>query len=147
MLSILGGIALASHFADMAPLPFRMAPQLQRALGNPAPVVSILAPDPLGLPGLKGVLDRPVDADISFVLKVHASNGIPLASASVDMARGDRSFETRELVFLGMEGYAHLAQADRQSIERRVWSRRACATASILPDARGSRVKAETAPC
>ena len=132
---------------DMAPLPFRMAPQLQRALGNPAPVVCLLAPDPPGLPGLRGVLDRPVDADISFVLKVHASNGIALASASVDMARGDRSFEARELLFLGMEGYAHLPQADRQSIERRVWSRRACATGSIPSVARDSRVKVETASC
>jgi hypothetical protein len=131
----------------MAQLPFRMSLQLERALGTARPVLSVLQPDPLGPPRLKGVLARRVAADVSFVLKVQSGNGIPLATASVDMARGDLSFETNDLVFLGMEGYAHLAPAARQSVEDRVWSRRASVIGSLLQSANASRVQDVRATC
>jgi hypothetical protein len=115
-------------------LPFRLAPQLARVFGTEAPVISIAQSDPEAPPRLTGVLTRPAAADGTVVLRVHAGNGIPLASASVQIARGALSFETRDWVFIAMEGYSHLSPAARQSVERRVWSRRAFVTGS-MPDA------------
>jgi hypothetical protein len=110
----------------------RMEPQLARVFGPEAPVISVAQPEPVGPPVLTGVLARPAAADSTVLLRVHAGNGIPLASASVHITRGARSFETRDWVFLAMEGYSHLSPAARQSVERRVWSRRAFVTGSIL---------------
>jgi hypothetical protein len=65
----------------------------------------------------------PVPVHVRVTLKSRA--GIPLASSVVAVAAGDRAVAVPALTLLAMEGYAHLAQADREIIERRVWSRAA----------------------
>lgn len=117
-------------------LPLRMAPRLARVLRMGTPAVSIVQPD--WPPTLTGVLLEPVGSKLSFVLKVHAQNGIPLAYAPIEMAPGDHSFAAQALQFMGMEGYAHLAQSDRKPIEDRIWSRRAFATGTLHEDAGGA---------
>jgi len=114
----------------MEQMPFRVEGALARVLGMPAEGLFVVLGEPGELPSLRCVLQRPVTTDVSMVLRVHARTGIPLASLSVDMSRGDQVFETRGLTLLAMEGYSHLAAADRQAVESRVWSRRAYVTAS-----------------
>ena len=114
----------------MEQLPFRVESRLARVLGMQAGDLSILQGEPGDLPNLRCVLRRPVTTDVSLVLRVHTSTGIPLACSSVDLSRGDQAFETRGLTLFAMEGYSHLSPGDRQIVEGRVWSRRAYATAS-----------------
>lgn len=111
-------------------LPFRVESRLARVLGVQEGDLSVVQGEPGALPGLRCELRRPVTANVSIVLRVHARTGIPLAYSSVDVSRGDQGFETRGLILFGMEGYSHLAPAGRQIVEERVWSRRAYATAS-----------------
>ncbi len=111
-------------------LPFRVESRLARALGIREGDLSVVLGEAGKLPSLRCELQRPVAANVSLVLRVHARSGIPLAFSSVDVSQGDRAFETRGLTLLAMEGYSHLAAADRQLVEGRVWSRRAYATAS-----------------
>ena len=111
-------------------LPFRVESRLASVLGIKEGDLSVVLGEPGNLPGLRCELQRPVAANVSIVLRVHARTGIPLAYSSVDISRGDHTFETRDLTLFAMEGYSHLAPADRQIVESRVWSRRAYATAS-----------------
>ena len=111
-------------------LPFRVESRLARVLGIEDGDLSVVAGEPGNLPRLRCALRRPATADVSIVLRVHARTGIPLGYSSVDVSRGDEGFETQGVTLLAMEGYSHLALADRQIVEERVWSRRAYATAS-----------------
>jgi hypothetical protein len=65
-------------------------------------------------------------------LTVHSQAGIPLAAVVVSVRPGDRLLESSSMALLAMEGYTHLARRERQLVERRVWSRRAFATASTV---------------
>jgi hypothetical protein len=64
------------------------------------------------------------------MVRVHSRAGIPLATAAIDVNKGDREFKA-SLALLAMEGYAHLGPAERQAIHQRVWQRRAFATGSV----------------
>jgi hypothetical protein len=114
----------------MQSLPFRPGPSLARLLGGASAAVSVIDSDAAG-PRLKGVLSKPASRNVSFDVRVHGSNGVPVATASVELGQGDQVFETRHLVFLGMEGYAHLPAAQRQAIETRVWVRRAFVSGTL----------------
>jgi hypothetical protein len=116
----------------MEPLPLRVDGRLARLLGIQGGELSVVQGAPGDLPNLRCVLRRPVTTGISLVLRIHARSGIPLAYSSVDVSRGDHAFETRGLTLFAMEGYSHLAPAERQIVEGRVWSRRAYATASTV---------------
>jgi hypothetical protein len=119
------------HSVDVERLPFRVEGRLARVLGMQAGDLAVVQGGPDDLPSLRCVLPRPVTGKVSIVLRVHARTGIPLAYSSIEVSPGARGFETRALTLLAMEGYSHLAPADRQIVECRVWSRRAYATASI----------------
>ena len=121
-------------------LPLRMTAQLAEACRELSPTVAVSQPDPALAPVVTGVLPRPIEKDTSLVFRVHAQNGIPLASARVPMTRGTVAFDSGPLVFLGMEGYAHLPPADRRAIENRIWLRRAFVTVSLGANADRSPV-------
>jgi hypothetical protein len=114
----------------MEPLPLRVNGPLARVLGLQKGDLSVVQGEPGDLPKLRCVLDRPATTGVSMVLRIHARSGIPLAFCSVEVSRGDHTFETRGLTMFAMEGYSHLAAAERQIVEGRVWSRRSYATAS-----------------
>jgi hypothetical protein len=116
----------------MEPLPLRVEGRLARVLGMESGNLSVAPGDPGDLPNLRCVLRHPVTTSLSLVLRIHARSGIPLAYSSVDVSQGDHAFETRGLTLVAMEGYSHLAPAERQIVEGRVWSRRAYATASTV---------------
>ena len=99
-------------------------------LGTHAGALSVVQRESGGLPRLRCELQEPVKTSISLVVRVHALNGIPVAYSPVEMSQGDRIFETHDLTLFAMEGYSHLPPAERQIVERRVWSRRAYAIAS-----------------
>jgi hypothetical protein len=109
-------------------LPWRVEGRLARALGGAADL-EICPPAPGALPSVRCVLPRAVERKVSLTLRVHSRAGIPLAHASVEVQPGDSGFQT-SLALLAMEGYTHLSQRAREAVERRVWSRRAYATAS-----------------
>jgi hypothetical protein len=94
--------------------------------------LEICSSDGEELPKLRCLLSRPVPEQVSLVVRVHSRAGIPLASVAVEVNPGDRAFETSRVAVLAMEGYAHLNRAERQAVERRVWSRRAFATGSLV---------------
>ena len=100
----------------------------------------ILPREPGVSPSLRGMLRRPAVEPVSLVLSVHSSAGIPLAYAAVRIPRGERSFETPHLTFLGLEGYAHLSNGDVRHVEERMWSRRAFVTAAYQADASRGRL-------
>jgi hypothetical protein len=110
-------------------LPLRVEKGLERVLGIQQSDLAVVA-GPENLPRLRGELPRPIVADVSIVFRVHARTGVPLAYSRVNLSRGDRAFETPSMTLMAMEGYAHLAPAERLLVEGRVWSRRAYATAS-----------------
>jgi hypothetical protein len=113
----------------MERLPFRVESRLAGILGLEEGHLQLL--DSHGsAPALRCQWERPASDDASFVLRVHAGSGVPLASSPVKVARGESAFEARELAFVAMEGYSHLNPIERRQVEDRVWSRRAYATAS-----------------
>jgi hypothetical protein len=116
---------------DLERIPLRVEGRLARLLGVGEGNLSVVHGEAGALPDLRGVLARPLPDDVSLVLRVHARNGIPLAQATVDVARGEHAFSTQGLTLFAMEGYSHLSAADRRMVEGRVWSRRAYATASV----------------
>lgn len=116
-------------FARMERLPLRVNPRLAQILGIDAAELQVCELG--GAPSLRCEWQKPSAADQSIVLRIHARTGVPLAETSIRVAQGDRAFETDELAFLAMEGYAHLKSTDRREVENRVWSRRAYATASV----------------
>jgi len=113
-------------------LPLRVEGRLASLLGMKAGDLQVCPGDPDELPTLRLALPRPVTVKVSLVVRVHSRSGIPLASAAIEMNPGDQAFETPRLTVLAMEGYAHLSRAERQLVERRVWSRRAFATGSAV---------------
>ena len=119
----------------MERLPLRVEGRLASVLGVKQGDICLVQGEVGELPALRCELPRPVTADTSIVLRVHASTGVPLATSTVTLSQGDRGFETKRMTLLAMEGYSHLARAERQLVEGRVWSRRAYATAS--PDSGG----------
>jgi hypothetical protein len=111
-------------------LPWRVDTRLAAALGGDSGEIQVrLDEQDQGLT-LRGVLPRPAVARVSLILRIHSSAGIPLASASISLSPGDRSFEA-PIAFLAMEGYSHFAREKREAIERRVWLRRAFASAAM----------------
>ena len=121
----------------MQSLPFRAGSSLTRLLGGALTDVSVLESGVAG-PQLKGVMAKPVSHDVAFEIRVHGANGVPVATASIELERGARAFETRHLEFIGMEGYAHLSSIQRQAIEARVWGRRAFVTGTLREGRRSS---------
>ncbi len=116
---------------DLERLPLRVEGRLARLLVMEQRELSVLQGGAGELPDLRGVLAHSAPDAVSLVLRVHARNGIPLAQATVDVARGEQAFMTQGLTLFAMEGYSHLPDADRRMVEGRVWSRRAYATASV----------------
>jgi hypothetical protein len=114
----------------MTQLPFRVESRLASLLGGQTGDIAIVQNEPGPLPRLRCQLAGPAAADVTLLVRVHTTSGIPVAYSRVDVARGARAFETENLTLFAMEGYSHLAPADRQNVEARVWSRRAYATAS-----------------
>ena len=113
----------------MERLPLRVESGLAGVLGLKEGQLELL--DAQGAaPAVRCNWERPASADTSFVLRVHATSGIPLATSPVSVFRGDRAFEARQLSFVAMEGYSHLTPVERRQVEDRVWSRRAYATVS-----------------
>jgi hypothetical protein len=109
-------------------LQWRVEGRLARVLGGPADL-EICPHAPGARPTVRCTLPKAVERKVSFTVRVHSRAGIPLAHASVDVQPGDSGFQT-PLTLLAMEGYTHLGQRARDAVERRVWSRRAYATAS-----------------
>jgi len=111
-------------------LPFRVEGRLARVLGVHDARLAVIEGSAGSLPTLECPLPSPMQNDVTLVVRVHAANGIPLAAAAVALRSGDRMLHARDLTLLAMEGYGHLAPADRRAVESRVWSRRAYATAT-----------------
>ena len=114
----------------MQSLPFKPAASLARLLSGALTEIAVSASDTPG-PRLKGTMSKPVSSDVAFEIRVHGANGVPVATASIELGQGEQGFETDRVVFLGMEGYSHLPLARRQAIETRVWSRRAFVTGTL----------------
>jgi hypothetical protein len=116
---------------DIEQLPWRADRQLVRAIGPQQATLEVcpIAPD-ASLPSLRCVFAQPAAASVSVMVRVHSRAGIPLATAAIDVNKGDREFKA-SLALLAMEGYAHLGPAERQAIHQRVWQRRAFATGSV----------------
>lgn len=113
-------------------LPFRVENRLATLLGTREADLTVVQEAAAVLPKLRCVLRQPAASDVSILLRVHTRSGIPLAVSSIDVSRGGQVFETPGVTLLAMEGYAHLAPAARHSVEARIWSRRAYATASAI---------------
>jgi len=90
--------------------------------------LEVLQQNPTELPILRCVLPYAVRTKVSLVLTVHSRAGIPLASASAHLDVGERIVESSQLAAIAMDGYVHLNRAQQQTVEARVWSRRAFAT-------------------
>ena len=117
--------------SDTEQLPWRVDRQLARAIGGEPRTLEVCPIDiPDDLPPVRYVFAQPAVSKVSIVVRVHSRAGIPLATAAVEVAAGDRGFRT-PLALLAMEGYAHVGAAERQAIYRRVWLRRAYATGSV----------------
>ena len=116
---------------EIEQLPWRVDRHLARAIGPQRPTLEVCptAPD-ADLPSLRCVFAQPAADKVSVVVRVHSRAGIPLATASIDVNKGDREFKA-PLALLAMEGYAHIGAAERQAIHQRVWQRRAFATGSV----------------
>ncbi len=123
---------LVHPISDTDRLPLRLEGRLMSLLGMNTGYLEICSGDPEELPTLRCVLPQPVAERVSLVVRVHSRAGIPLASVAVEMNPGDQAFETPRVALLAMEGYAHLNRAERRAVERRVWSRRAFATGSLV---------------
>jgi len=116
---------------DLEQLPWRVDRHFARALGPQQPTLEVCSIDAeASLPGLRCVFAQPAADNVCVVVRVHSRAGIPLATAAIDVSKGDREF-TASPVLLAMEGYAHIGQAERQAIHQRVWQRRAFATGSV----------------
>jgi hypothetical protein len=113
-------------------LPLRLQGRLARVLGMDDGAVDVYFRAEDRRPLLRCVLPRPVSEKVSMIVRVHSAAGIPLASAPIELKVGDQAFEIEHVITLAMEGYAHLTPAERQIVERRVWSRRAYATGSTV---------------
>ena len=116
---------------DIEKLPWRVDSHLARALGPQQPTLEVCPIDAeASLPSLRCVFAHPAADNVSVVVRVHSRAGIPLATAAIDVSKGDREFKASP-VLLAMEGYAHIGPAERQAIHQRVWQRRAFATGSV----------------
>ena len=116
---------------DIEQLPWRVDRHLARALGPQQPTLEVCPIDAEAyLPSLRCVFAQPAADNVSVVVRVHSRAGIPLATAAIDVNKGDREFKA-PLALLAMEGYAHIGPAERQAIHQRVWQRRAFATGSV----------------
>jgi hypothetical protein len=112
-------------------LPWRVDRHLARAIGPQQPTLEVCPIDAEAcLPSLRCVFAQPAADNVSVVVRVHSRAGIPLATAVIDVSKGDREFKA-PLALLAMEGYAHIGAAERQAIHQRVWQRRAFATGSV----------------
>jgi hypothetical protein len=114
----------------MERLPLRIDHDLAGILSLSTAELEICQSHPAELPSVRFVLPLAAAARVRMLLRVHSRTGIPLASASIDVNPGDRVLESSPITLLAMEGYMHLTRGERQVVERRVWSRRAFATAS-----------------
>jgi hypothetical protein len=124
---------LAASFLmqEIEQLPWRVDRYLARAIGPQPSTLEVCPIDPEALlPSLRCVFVQPATATVSVMVRVHSRAGIPLATAAIDVNKGDREFKV-SLALLAMEGYAHIGPAERQAIHHRVWQRRAYATGSV----------------
>ena len=116
---------------EIEQLPWRVDRQLARAIGHQQPTLEVCPVDSdAALPSLRCVFAQPAAARVSVMVRVHSRAGIPLATAAIDVNKGDREFKA-SLALLAMEGYAHVSTAERRAIHQRVWQRRAYATGSV----------------
>lgn len=122
-------------------LPWRVEPRLARLL-DPARHLELRLQQGSALPTIRCVFARPSAAKVSLHLRVHSHAGIPLATATVVVNPGDHAFET-PISLLAMEGYGHLSRPAREKVERRVWSRRAFASAWLAEAPRAEAAHAE----
>ena len=116
---------------DIERLPWRVDRHLTQAIGPQQPTLEVCPMDAdASLPSLRCVFAQPAAVRVSVMVRVHSGAGIPLATAAIDVNKGDREFKVSP-VLLAMEGYAHIGAAERQAIHQRVWQRRAFATGSV----------------
>ena len=85
-----------------------------------------------GIPWLHGEFDTTISQSIVVVLQVHNKSGIPIIEGQCQLEVGQRQIIFQELRPLGIEGYAHAAEAERVQIGRRVWARAAYGKLTIL---------------
>lgn len=103
----------------------------------PGTAQSMLAADPVhhtgGLPWLHGSLTQPVSAPCRLLLRVHNRAGIPIIEGESYVAADQQTFTFTQLRPLGIDAYAHVSEAEREQIARRIWSRRAYGTLEQHP--------------
>lgn len=109
-------------------LALRLCGQVSPFFAGTAPELVVVPREKNRPPRLRGVLWQPASRLICCDLRVHSGNGIPLAFAAAQIAPGEQTFESLDLTFLGLEGYAHVSDLERRDIEDRMWARRAFAT-------------------
>ncbi len=72
-------------------------------------------------------------ARMRLTLRIHNRAGIPMIEGQTIVEAGQRTFMFSDLRPLGIEAYAHVSEAEREQVTRRIWSRRAYGTLEIQP--------------
>jgi hypothetical protein len=92
----------------------------------------MLTADPVqhtaGLPWLHGSFAQPVVTPCRLTLRIHNRAGIPIIEGHCFVAAGQQTFTFEQLRPLGIDAYAHVSEAEREQIARRIWSRRVYGT-------------------
>lgn len=106
-------------------IPVRVDAALSGVLAGRSSEAQVDPDPPAATPAFLYELARPTAAPVQLRVTLKSRAGIPLATSLVHVATGAQAVSVPTLTLLAMEGYAHLTLADRQAIERRVWSRAA----------------------
>lgn len=91
-----------------------------------------LASEAEAMPVLHGELETATLRPLRLVLRVHNQAGIPILEAHSQLPAGQRQFTFDDLRPLGIEAYAHKSTSEQQAVARRIWSRRAYGTLTII---------------
>ncbi len=86
-----------------------------------------------GVPWLRGEFAAIPAEQLRITVRVHNHAGIPVIEGHNIVEPGQRTFIFSELRPHGIDAYAHVSEAEREQVSRRVWSRRAYATIEIQP--------------
>ncbi len=89
--------------------------------------------DSAGIPWLHGEFPVMLAARMRLTLRIHNGAGIPMIEGQTIVEAGQRTFMFSDLRPLGIEAYAHVSEAEREQVTRRIWSRRAYGTLEIQP--------------
>src|SRR2546423_9975603 len=85
-----------------------------------------------GLPWLSGRLNVAAPRPLRLVLRVHNRAGIPIIEGQSNLEAGQQEFTFSDIRPLGIDGYAHAREAEREQVARRVWSRCAYGTLTVV---------------